>query len=131
VHAYCDGRGRLLAHRYVDVSTIAQVPTPQGPFPLVHALRDADVRDVADLSAELREIKADPAPRRRPTNARRFRVATHILGLVRTLYLALSRSVRLAQLLIRLDLGDASWVGACLGARGIEWAAVGASATTK
>ena len=97
VHAYRNWRGRLVTHRYVDVSTIVEIPTPQGPFPLVHTLRDADVRDLTDLSAELRGIKADPAPTSRSTTARLFRVATHIPGVVRTLYLALSRSVRLRQ----------------------------------
>jgi pyruvate/2-oxoglutarate dehydrogenase complex dihydrolipoamide acyltransferase (E2) component len=97
VHTYRNWRGRLVTHQYVDVSTIVEITTPQGPFPLVHTLSDADVRDVADLSAELRAIKTDPAPTRRSASGRLFRVATHIPGFVRTLYVALSRSVRLRQ----------------------------------
>src|SRR3954465_10762174 len=61
VHAYRDWRGRLVRHRHVDVQTLVEVPTPQGPFGLVHVVRDADVRDVADLTAELGGVKADPA----------------------------------------------------------------------
>src|SRR3954451_8621693 len=59
VHAYRDWRGRLVTHRHVDVQTLVEVPTPQGPFGLVHVVRDADVRDIADISGELRAVKAD------------------------------------------------------------------------
>src|SRR3954462_3301341 len=61
VHAYRDWRGRLVRHRHVDVQTLVEVPTEQGPFGLVHVVRDADVRNVADVSAELRTVKADPS----------------------------------------------------------------------
>jgi pyruvate/2-oxoglutarate dehydrogenase complex dihydrolipoamide acyltransferase (E2) component len=61
VHAYRDWRGRLIRHRHVDVQTLIEVPTSQGPFGLVHVLRDADLRSVPDLSAELRAVRADPA----------------------------------------------------------------------
>lgn len=61
VHAYRDWRGRLVQHRHVDVQTLVEVPTSQGPFGLVHVLRDADVRDVADLTAELRSVKMAPS----------------------------------------------------------------------
>ena len=60
VHAYRDWRGRLVEHRHVDVQTLIEVPTSQGPFGLVHVVRDADVRSVGDISAELRAVKADP-----------------------------------------------------------------------
>src|SRR3954463_7539414 len=59
VHAYRDWRGRLVRHRHVDVQTLVEVPTEQGPFRLVHVARDADVRDVPALTAELRGVKAD------------------------------------------------------------------------
>jgi pyruvate/2-oxoglutarate dehydrogenase complex dihydrolipoamide acyltransferase (E2) component len=97
VHAYRNWRGRLVTHRHVDVSTIVEIATPHGPFPLVHTLRDSDIRDTADLSAELRDIKARPTPERRPAAARALRLATHIPGFVRGMYLALGRSVRLRQ----------------------------------
>jgi pyruvate/2-oxoglutarate dehydrogenase complex dihydrolipoamide acyltransferase (E2) component len=59
VHAYRNWRGKLVQHRGVDIQTLIEVPTPHGPFGMVHVIRDADVRGVADLSAELRAVKAD------------------------------------------------------------------------
>src|SRR3954471_5751173 len=59
VHAYRDWRGRLVRHRHVDVQTLVEVATAQGPFGLVHVVRDADIRDVADISTELGGVKAD------------------------------------------------------------------------
>jgi pyruvate/2-oxoglutarate dehydrogenase complex dihydrolipoamide acyltransferase (E2) component len=64
VHAFRDWRGRLVEHRHVDVQTLIEVPTDQGPFGLVHVVRDADIRGVADISAELRAVKADSATTR-------------------------------------------------------------------
>ena len=61
VHAYRGWRGRLARHRHVDVQTLVEVPTEQGPFGLVHVVRDADIRDVADISTELSGVKADMA----------------------------------------------------------------------
>jgi pyruvate/2-oxoglutarate dehydrogenase complex dihydrolipoamide acyltransferase (E2) component len=94
VHAYRNWRGRLVMHRFVDVSTIVEIDTPQGKFPLVHTLRDADARDVADLSAELRDIKSLPPTDRRPGRARVLRAATRVPGLLRGMYAVLGRSVR-------------------------------------
>jgi len=59
VHAYRDWRGRLVEHRRVDVQTLIEVPTAHGQFGMVHVIRDADLRSVADISAELRAVKAD------------------------------------------------------------------------
>ncbi|MDT4899120.1 MAG: hypothetical protein QOJ78_50 [Pseudonocardiales bacterium] len=59
VHAYRDWRGRLVEHRHVDVQTVVEVPTKQGPFGLVHIVRDADIRSVAEITAELRAVKTD------------------------------------------------------------------------
>ena len=61
VHAYRDWRGRLVQHRDVDVGTIVEVPGRHGPFGMAHLLRDAHRRSVADITAELRRVKADPA----------------------------------------------------------------------
>src|SRR5438034_3877345 len=61
VHAYRDWRGRLVEHNHVDVQTLLEVPTRQGPFGMVHVVRDADIRSVADISAEVRAVKAEPA----------------------------------------------------------------------
>lgn len=59
VHAYRDWRGRLVEHHHVDVQTVVEVSTKQGPFGLVHIVRDADIRSVAEITAELRAVKTD------------------------------------------------------------------------
>src|SRR3954465_12018677 len=59
VHAYRDWRGRLVRHRHVDVQTLVEVAAAQGPFGLVRVVREADIRGVADISAELRGVQAD------------------------------------------------------------------------
>ena len=97
VHAYRNWRGRLVIHHHVDVSTIVEITTPQGPFPLVHTIRDADIRDVEDLSAELRRVKATPFRRDAGAYQRLLPVVTRVPGLIRALYALLSRSVRLRQ----------------------------------
>jgi pyruvate/2-oxoglutarate dehydrogenase complex dihydrolipoamide acyltransferase (E2) component len=61
VHAYRDWRGRLVEHRHVDIQVLIEVSTGQGPFGLVHVIRDADVRSVAEISAEIRAVRAHPA----------------------------------------------------------------------
>ncbi len=95
VHAYRDWRGRLVEHRHVDVQTLIEVPTSQGPFGLVHVVRDADVRSVAEISAELQAVKTDPAA----TTTGRLLTAVaptvgRVPGLYRTMYTAMSRSRR-------------------------------------
>src|SRR6476646_9041319 len=60
VHAYRDWRGRLVQHTHVDVQTLVEVATDQGPFGLVHVVRDADVRSVDDISAELHAVRRMP-----------------------------------------------------------------------
>ena len=61
VHAYRNWRGQLVTHRHVEAGTMVEISTPQGPFALPHLLRDADIREVPDLTAELRHVKHDPA----------------------------------------------------------------------
>ncbi len=60
VHAYRDWLGRLVRHRHVDITTIIEVETETGSFPLAHPMVDCDTRSVADLTEELRTIKAQP-----------------------------------------------------------------------
>lgn len=96
VHAYRDWRGRLVTHRHVDVTTIVEIETPDGPFPLAHVVRDADVRTVADLSDELRHVKSDP----RTSGSGRLvakgaPIAARIPGAIPTMYRLMARSVRL------------------------------------
>src|SRR5665811_1432037 len=45
VHAYRNWRGQLILHHHVDVATLVEVHTSEGPFPLAHLVRDADLRD--------------------------------------------------------------------------------------
>jgi pyruvate/2-oxoglutarate dehydrogenase complex dihydrolipoamide acyltransferase (E2) component len=96
VHAYRDWRGRLVQHRHVDVQTIVEVTTDQGPFGLVHVVRDADVRSVAEISQELRTVKADSAS---TTSGRLLETAAPILGRIpgvyRLMFAAMRRSRRI------------------------------------
>lgn len=94
VHAYRDWRGRLVQHRHVDVQTLVEVPTDQGDFGLVHVVRDADVRGVPVIGAELRAAKADPAT----TAAGRALtglapIAGRVPGLFPAMYAVMARSV--------------------------------------
>ena len=95
VHAYRDWRGRLVEHRYVDVQTLIEIPTSEGPFGLVHVVRDADIRSVADISAEIRAVKADSS-----TTASGRLLTTlgpalgHVPGLYPLMYAGMSRSRR-------------------------------------
>jgi len=96
VHAYRDWRGRLVHHRHVDVQTLIEVPTEQGPFGLVHVVRDADVRSVASISTELRAVRTD----HRTTGTGLLLdtvtpVAGRVPGLFRLMYALMSRSRRI------------------------------------
>jgi pyruvate/2-oxoglutarate dehydrogenase complex dihydrolipoamide acyltransferase (E2) component len=95
VHAYRDWRGRLVQHRHVDVQTLIEVPTAQGPFGLVHVVRDADVRGVPEISSELRAVKAHPDA---TATGRLLQavvpVAGRVPGLFRAMYAVMGRSVR-------------------------------------
>lgn len=95
VHAYRDWRGRLIEHRHVDVQTLIEVETSEGPFGLVHVVRDADIRSVSEISAELRAVKAEPAA---TVAGRLLAGAAPILGrtpgLYRAMYAVMSRSRR-------------------------------------
>ncbi|HTS97411.1 MAG TPA: 2-oxo acid dehydrogenase subunit E2 [Streptosporangiaceae bacterium] len=98
VHAYRDWRGRLVIHRYVDVTVLVEIPTPQGPFALPHVLRDADIRDVPDLSAELRRVKREPSATRTGTLVERAApLATRVPGALRAMYAAMARSAAVRQ----------------------------------
>jgi pyruvate/2-oxoglutarate dehydrogenase complex dihydrolipoamide acyltransferase (E2) component len=99
VHAYRDWRGRLVLHHHADVATLVEIETPEGLFALPHVLRDADVRDVADLTAELRTVKAEPRASGSGRMLARFgTAATRVPGLVPTLYGLMSRTVRMRRM---------------------------------
>ncbi len=94
VHAYRDWRGRLVQHRHVDVQTLVEVPTDQGAFGLVHVVRDAEVRDVIEVSRELRAVKASPASTASGRALAGFApFAGRIPGLYPVMYAAMARSV--------------------------------------
>ncbi len=96
VHAYRDWLGRVVIHRYVDATTLIEVETDKGPFPLAHLIRDADIRDVADISEEIRAVQRDPA---RAAEGRRLNrlapLGGRIPGLAWALYQMMSRSTRM------------------------------------
>jgi len=99
VHAYRDWRGRLVRHRHVDVQTLVEVQTEQGPFGLVHVVRDADVRNVGDLSAELQRVKADPSSTPSGRALERLApLAGRVPGVFPAMYAVMSRSVRAHEL---------------------------------
>jgi pyruvate/2-oxoglutarate dehydrogenase complex dihydrolipoamide acyltransferase (E2) component len=99
VHAYRDWRGRLVLHRHADVATLVEIGTPQGLFTLPHVLRDADVRGVADLSAELRAVQAQPGASGSGRALARFgTTATRVPGFSAALYAVLGRTVRARRL---------------------------------
>lgn len=99
IHAYRNWRGQLVSHRHVDVATIIEIATAEGPFPLAHAIRDADIREVVDLTRELRTVKADPtAGGRQARLARVVPIAARVPGLLGTVYALTRRSPRLRQL---------------------------------
>ncbi len=95
VHAFRDWRGRLVEHHHVDVQTLIEIPTEQGSFGLVHVVRDADIRSVAAISAELRAAKARPAA---TTTGHWLAAAApaagHVPGFYGLMYAAMSRSRR-------------------------------------
>jgi pyruvate/2-oxoglutarate dehydrogenase complex dihydrolipoamide acyltransferase (E2) component len=95
VHAYRDWRGRLVTHRHVDVQTLVEVPTAQGPFGLVHVVRDADVRAVPEISAELRAVQADASTTSSGRALERLGPAAGFVpGLLPAMYWVIGRSVR-------------------------------------
>lgn len=97
VHAYRDWRGRLVTHRHVDVMIPIEVQTPRGLAARPHLVHDADLRQVADISAELLAAKRHDPDSRIGGTISRFSWALRVPGLVRGMYLVLDRSVRARQ----------------------------------
>jgi pyruvate/2-oxoglutarate dehydrogenase complex dihydrolipoamide acyltransferase (E2) component len=98
VHAYRNWRGQLVTHQHVDVATIVEISTPQGPFGLPCTLHDADIREVPDLTAELRLLKREPAASRSGRWLEQAApVGTRIPGAVRAMYAVMARSVAVRQ----------------------------------
>ena len=98
VHAYRNWLGQLVTHNHVDVTTMVEISTPQGLFGLPHVLHDADIRDVDELTAELRRVKREPvtSPSGRWLE-RAAPIGTRIPGAVRAMYAVMARSVAVRQ----------------------------------
>ena len=98
VHAYRNWRGQLVTHHYVDVATMVEISTPQGPFAIPHVLRDADIRAVPELTAELRQVKRDPSASFSGRWLERAApAATRIPGTLPAMYAVMARSVAARQ----------------------------------
>ena len=98
VHAYRNWRGQLVTHHHVDVGTMVEISTPQGLFAIPHLLRDADIRGVPDLTAELRRVKHDPSASSSGRWLERAGpAATRIPGAVPAMYAVMARSVAARQ----------------------------------
>jgi pyruvate/2-oxoglutarate dehydrogenase complex dihydrolipoamide acyltransferase (E2) component len=98
VHAYRNWRGQLVTHRHVDVGTMVEIATPQGPFAIPHLLRDADIRGVPDLTAELRRVKRDPSASSSGRWLERAGpAATRVPGVIPAMYAVMARSVAARQ----------------------------------
>jgi pyruvate/2-oxoglutarate dehydrogenase complex dihydrolipoamide acyltransferase (E2) component len=93
VHAYRDWRGRLVTHQFVDVATMVEIATEQGPFAIPHTLHDADTRSVPDLSGELHRVKTEPWAAFSARWAKRYAPwATRIPGAIPAVYAVMARS---------------------------------------
>jgi pyruvate/2-oxoglutarate dehydrogenase complex dihydrolipoamide acyltransferase (E2) component len=93
-HAYRNWRGRLVTHQFADVAAMVEIPAGQGTFAMPHTLHDADIRSVADLSGELRRVKAAPLVSPSGRWAERYAWATRVPGVTRGVYAVMARSVR-------------------------------------
>jgi hypothetical protein len=77
---------------------MVEISTPQGPFAIPHLLRDADIREVPDLTAELRRVKRDPAASSSGRWLERAGpAATRIPGVIPAMYAVMARSVTARQ----------------------------------
>ena len=98
VHAYRNWRGQLVTHHHVDVGTMVEISTPQGPFAIPHVLRDADIRGVPELTAELHRVKREPSASSSGRWLERAGPAvTRIPGTVQAMYAVMARSVMARQ----------------------------------
>lgn len=96
VHAYRDWLGRIVVHRYVDATTLIEVGTDEGSFPLAHLIRDADRRGVAAISDEIRSVQQNPWGTVEGRRLERFApLAGRLPGLAWIVYQVMSRSTRM------------------------------------
>ena len=99
VHAYRNWRGQLVTANFVDLTALIEVETETGPFPLAHLIRNADVRDVADIGREIRQVKRTPTAVSESRYLDRFAtLGGRLPGLPRLFYHLMSRSTRLRRM---------------------------------
>ena len=77
---------------------MVEISTPQGPFAIPHVLRDADIREVPELTAELHRVKREPSASSSGRWLERAGPAvTRIPGTVQAMYAVMARSVTARQ----------------------------------
>lgn len=96
VHAYRDWLGRIVVHSYVDATTLIEVGADGAVFPLAYLIRDADIRDVADITEEIRTVKKNPTGTVEGRRLTRLApLGGRIPGLAWIIYQIMSRSTRM------------------------------------
>lgn len=96
VHAYRDWLGRIVVHSYVDATTLIEVGAGGAVFPLAYLIRDADIRDVADITEEIRTVKKNPTGTVEGRRLTRWApLGGRIPGLAWIIYQIMSRSTRM------------------------------------
>lgn len=96
VHAYRDWLGRIVVHSYVDATTLIEVGAGGAVFPLAYLIRDADIRDVADITEEIRTVKKNPTGTVEGRRLTRLApLGGRIPGLAWIIYQIMSRSTRM------------------------------------
>jgi hypothetical protein len=99
VHAYRDWRGRIVTARHVDIGTLIEVSTKDGPLPMSHLIRDADIRDLADITAEIRAVQANLRSSLSGQLLDRYTpFGARVPGLIGLFYLLLARSPRMREI---------------------------------
>lgn len=113
VHAYRDWLGRIVHHRYVDVTTLIEVEHDSGSFPLAYLIRDADVKEPADISEEIRSVKRNPLETLEGRRLNRLApLGGRIPGLAWLFYQVMSRSTRMRAISGTVSLSSVGMFGA-------------------
>jgi pyruvate/2-oxoglutarate dehydrogenase complex dihydrolipoamide acyltransferase (E2) component len=99
VHAYRNWRGQLVISDFVDVTALIEVESSSGHFPLAHLIRDADILEVDDITAEIRQVKQTPTASAEGRRLERWAtLGGRLPGLPRALYHLMSRSPRMRRM---------------------------------
>ncbi|WP_166348667.1 2-oxo acid dehydrogenase subunit E2 [Phytoactinopolyspora limicola] len=95
VHAYRDWRGRVVLPQHVDVAVLIEKALGDGPVPVAHLVRDADVREVTDISSDIRDVQAGRSPSSAGAMFDRAMIVARIPGAVPLVMRVMRRSVRM------------------------------------